>query len=38
VMFAGELIARRLALPDEERASLVDSVRAWRAHNAKSDR
>jgi uncharacterized membrane protein len=37
VMFAGELIVRRLSLPNEERASLADSVRAWRAHNAKSD-
>lgn len=37
LMFAGELIVRRLALPNEERASLAESVRAWRAHNAKSD-
>jgi uncharacterized membrane protein len=37
-MFLGELIVRRLSLPNEARATLAESVRAWRAHNAESDR
>jgi uncharacterized membrane protein len=38
LMFLGELVARRLSLPGEDRASLSETVRAWRVHNASSKR
>ena len=37
VMFVGELIVRRISLPNETRASLAETVRAWRAHTSESD-
>lgn len=31
LMFAGEYLWRRRALPEEKRVSLADTVRAWKA-------
>lgn len=38
LMFVGELLVRRLVLPAEDRASLMETVRAWRLHNASGKR
>lgn len=38
LMFVGELLVRRLVLPAEDRASLLETVRAWRLHNASGKR
>ena len=38
LMFVGELLVRRLVLPAEDRASLMETVRAWRRHNASGKR
>lgn len=34
LMFVGELVCRRILLPNEPRASIAASVRAWREQNA----
>ena len=38
LMFVGELLVRSLVLPAEDRASLMETVRAWRLHNASGKR
>ena len=36
-MFLGELLVRRWVLPNEERASLTETVQAWRVHRSDAD-
>lgn len=35
LMFVGEFVLRRLALPQEPRATMADAIRAWKTHNAE---
>jgi uncharacterized membrane protein len=37
VMFVGELMVRLWVFPKEERASIGETVRAWRAHRSNDD-
>lgn len=35
LMFVGEFVLRRVTLPDEDRATMADAIRAWKSHNAE---
>jgi uncharacterized membrane protein len=35
LMFVGEFVLRRFALPHESRATMADAIRAWKTHNAE---
>lgn len=35
LMFVGEFVWRRVALPDEARATMADAIRAWKTYNAE---
>jgi uncharacterized membrane protein len=35
LMFVAEFVWRRVALPDEARATMSDAIRAWKTHNAE---
>ena len=35
LMFVGEFVWRRVALPGETRATMADAIRAWKTHNAE---